>query len=145
MIEHSFMVHITTQLLLIQDNKVLLMKRKNTGYEDGKYGSIGGHLEKNEDFKSSLIREAKEEININLKRQNLEFVCMIHSKGITDNYVNFFFTCNKYSGNINNNEVNKCSELKWFDLDNLPTNIIEIEKRAIENFKNNNYLIEYGW
>lgn len=145
MIEHSFMVHITVQLLLIQNNKVLLMKRKNTNYEDGKYGSIGGHLEKNEDFKSSLIREVKEEVNINLKKEDLEFVCMIHGKGITDNYVNIFFTCNKYSGDINNNEVNKCSELKWFDLDNLPTNIIEIEKSAIENFKNNNYLIEYGW
>lgn len=143
--EHTFMVHVTVQLLLIQDNEILLMKRKNTGYEDGKYGSIGGHLEKDEDFKDSLIRETKEEINIDLKKEDLTFVCMIHGKDLTDNYVSIFFSCDKYSGDIKNNEIDKCSELKWFKLDSLPPNIIQIEKNAIESFQNNNYLIEYGW
>lgn len=145
MVEHNFMVHVTVNLLLIQDGKILLMKRKNTGYEDNKYGSIGGHLEENEDFKTSLIREAKEEINIILEKEDLKFICIIHSKGVTDNYVNIFFTCSKYLGDIRNNETNKCSELKWFRLDSLPSNIIEIEKKAIENFHDMNYLIEYGW
>ncbi len=139
------MVHITVQLLLIQNDQILLMKRKNTGYEDGKYGSIGGHLEKNEDFQSSLLREVKEEININLKKEDLKFICMIHKKGITDNYVNIFFTCSEYSGNIKNNEINKCAELKWFKLNDLPPNIIEIEKKAIQNLHNTKPLIEYGW
>ena len=145
MLEHNFMVFVTVQLLLINDNKILLMKRENTGYEDGKYGSIGGHIEENEDFKEALIREAKEEINIELKKEDLRFICIIHRKGLTDNYVNIFFTCDKYFGKIKNNETHKCSELKWFKLTDLPSNIIEIEKNAIKAMKNGNNLIEYGW
>lgn len=145
MSEHNFMVHITVQLLIIQDNKVLLMKRQNTGYEDGKYGSIGGHLEEEEDFKTTITREAKEEINIELDRDKLEFISIVHRKGITKNYVNIFFSTSSYSGNIENNETNKCSNIKWFELDKLPKNIVEIEKNVIEKYKKGNYLIEYGW
>ena len=65
---------------------------------------------------------------------------------MTKNYVNIFFLCNKFYGEIRNNEPDKCDEIKWFELNKLPPNIIEIERRVIENYKkNNNYLIEYGW
>lgn len=143
---HKFMVYVTVQLLLINQDKLLLMKRKNTGYEDGKYGFIGGHLEEDEDFKTAIIREAKEETNIDIDRENLKFISIVHRKDITKNYVNIFFLCNKFCGEIKNNEPDKCDEIKWFELNKLPSNIIQIERKVIENYKkNNNYLIEYGW
>lgn len=147
MSEHEFMLHLTVEVLLIRENKILLMKRQNTGYEDGKYSVVGGHLEAGEDFKSAIVREAKEEANITLNAEDLKLVSIVHSKGATDNYVNIFFSAHNYSGDIRNNETDKCLELKWFDIDNLPDDIIEIDKRVINNYKDNsnNYLIEFGW
>lgn len=141
----KFMTYVTVQLLLIKDNKVLLMKRQNTGYEDGKYGFVGGHLEEGEDFKTTIIREAKEELNIELERKKLKFSCLVHRSGVTKNYVNIFFVTDCYSGKMENKEVEKCSEIVWRDIHNLPDNIIEIEKRVLENYGSNNFLIEYGW
>ena len=63
---------ISVQLLLENQDKILLMKRKNTGYEDGKYSLPGGHVEANEEIRKALVREAKEEIGINIKREDLK-------------------------------------------------------------------------
>lgn len=45
MSNERFKMHTTVALLLIKNNKVLLMKRCNTGYMDGYYGMVSGHLE----------------------------------------------------------------------------------------------------
>ena len=39
-------------------------------------------------------------------------------------------------------ESDKCSELNWFDIDNLPNDMIEYRKIAIQEYKNNNYYSE---
>ena len=71
---------ISVQLLLEKDNKILLMKRKNTGYEDGKYCLPGGHVEAHEEIRKALIREAKEEIGIDINMQDIEFYKVMNRK-----------------------------------------------------------------
>ena len=48
-----------SHLYLVQDNTVLLMRRCNTGYQDGRYGLVAGHVEPGEDFIDAIIRENK--------------------------------------------------------------------------------------
>jgi hypothetical protein len=50
--------------------------------------------------------------------------------------VNFFVICEKYSGEICNAEPHKCGGLKFFRESDLPPNIVEAVKTAIENIKN---------
>lgn len=47
-------------LLLIQDDKVLLSRRFQTGYEDGNYGLPAGHGEYGETMREGTAREALE-------------------------------------------------------------------------------------
>ncbi|MEI8092239.1 MAG: NUDIX domain-containing protein [bacterium] len=61
-------------LVLRQDDKILLLQRANTGYGDGSYGMISGHVEKGENFTDALIREALEEAGITLQREHLRVV-----------------------------------------------------------------------
>ena len=136
--------HITVALLLIKDGKVLLMKRCNTGYMDGMYGFISGHLEKGESLSSAIIRESTEEVGIVLKEEDLKFVCAIR-RGDNSNYFNYFFTTDKFEGDPSIKEPNKCDELIWCNIKDLPENIIVAEKRAIENYQKNIYLDEYNF
>ena len=138
-------------LLLTRKNnnqeEILFQKRKNTGYCDGFYDlSASGHVDENESMKHAMCREAKEELGIDINVEDLEFVCMIHkisNDGVI--YYNGYFKANKWNGEPIINEPEKNEELKWIDINNLPTNIVDDRVIAIENYKNNIKYSEYGW
>ena len=48
-------------------------------------------------------------------------------------------------GEVKNMEPNKCSDLSWFDLDNLPNNMIPYIRKVIENIQNEIFYDEFGW
>lgn len=71
-------------LVLMQDNKVLLLQRANTGYHDGDYSVIAGHVEQGETFTDTVMREAKEEAGILLHRDSVSVAHIQHRKSDTD-------------------------------------------------------------
>ena len=131
-------------LFLFKANQTLLLLRANTGYEDGKYSVVAGHLDKNESVRSAIAREAYEEAGIKINIEDLKMVHVMHRKSQQDR-ISFFFTCNKYQGNPFNKETDKCAELKWFDLDNLPHNMVEYVKKALEYYHKNVIHSDYGF
>ena len=115
--------------------EVLLQKRCNTGYMDGKYDmACSGHLEEGETLAKAVVREAKEEIDIKINPQHLELVSIIHPH--KENYINIFFTTQKYQGTPKIMEKDKCDDLRWFEIDNLPDNTIERIKNVLKNMQN---------
>lgn len=112
--------------------EILLQERYNTGYMDGKYdAACSGHLEKGESVSMALVREAKEEIGIDIDEKDLKFVELIHS--YKEDYINVFFTTKKYSGTPKIMEPDKCDDLRWFDIENLPENIFTRIKNVLIN------------
>jgi len=144
MSKERFKLIVDVHLLLINNGKIVLLKRANTGYEDGKYGLIAGHADGNETAMEAMIREAREEAGIEINPGDLEFRLVMHRK--TDReQVGFFFTAREYRGEPRNAEPEKCSELDWFDLDNLPENIIPYIKKSIELLNSGVNYYEFGW
>lgn len=137
-------VHLTIHVLLIKENKILMMRRCNTGYMDGKYGFVSGHVEKGESLKQAMIREAYEEVGIKIKEEDLDYLCMIR-RGDNDNYINFFLKADKFEGTPTIMEEDKCDDLIWADIDKIPENTITAEKRAIHNYLNGIKFDEYGF
>lgn len=138
------------QLILIKDTEngeeVLFQKRQNTGYADGFYDlSACGHVEENESMKMALCREAKEELDITINPDDLEFVCMIHKNTDGYTYYNGYFKALKWSGDIKINEPEKNAELKWININELPDNVVDDRKEAIYNYKNKIKYSEFGW
>lgn len=135
----------SSYLLLIQDNKILLQRRFQTGFEDGNYGVPAGHLDGGETARAGGARETREEIGINIKPEDITVVHVMHRKASNDERIDFFMTARKYTGEIANNEPHKCDDLQFFPLDNLPENIVDYVKVAIENYCNGISYSEYGW
>lgn len=128
-------------VILIQEDKVLVERRAHTGWEDGKYGLIVGHLEKGETLKEAMIREAKEELGIQLQEEQLEFVTCMHFS--QEEYLNIYFTTTHYEGIPGIKEPHKCDEIKWLPINSLPTNLLEQDKQAIESFLKQIHYQEY--
>ena len=126
-----FRVRMAVCLFLREGNKVLLQKRDGTDFFKDWYGFPGGHVEANETLKDGMIREAKEEIAVDIKPEDLDLVltgCNFH-----DDYISFVFACKKYEGNIKINEPNKCTDLRFFDMNDLPKNTIPYIRKWIES------------
>ena len=132
-------------LVLLQENKILLLKRFNTGYEDNKYSFIAGHVDEGETFTQAIIREAYEEAGIKLIENDLKILHVMHRKSQDSERVDVFFTANKWDGSLDNKEPHKCSELNWFDVDNLPEDIIPYIQEVIKSIKNKTFYSEFGW
>ena len=132
-------------LFLIKDNKILLQRRFQTGFEDGNYGVPAGHLDGGETARQGGAREIREEIGIEIKPEDMTVVHVMHRKAANDERIDFFMTASKYAGEITNMEPNKCDDLQFFPLDNLPENIVEYVKVAIENYRQEISYSEYGW
>lgn len=134
-------------LILEKDNKFLLSRRFNTGYEDGNYSFVAGHLNGDETLMQAMIREAKEEIGIDIKPENLEVVHVMHRKTPNENEerIDFFIAAKKWNGKPKNMEPHKCDDLNWFVLNNLPSNVIPYIRQAIGCVFKNIFYSEYGW
>jgi len=137
----------TVYLILVKDNKILLSRRFNTGFADGKYSFPAGHLDNDEEtFKQAIIREAKEEIGVEIV--DLELVHVMHRKQLeptNERRINLFFIASKWRGEPKIMEPNKCDDLSWFEIDKLPNNVIPYIKQAIDCLKNKITYSEYGW
>lgn len=140
-----FSVPVSVHLMLINDNKILLMRRKDTGFADGFYSMPAGKLEPKESVENAIIREVEEEININIKNETLKTIQVMNRNGSDRERIDYFFTVDRWSGEIKNNEPNKCDDLKWFDINNLPENTIPYIKEAINNYNKKIKFSLFGW
>ncbi len=137
--------HSASYLILERDGEVLLLKRKNTGFRDGKYSLVAGHVDKGENFRTAMVREAREEVGIEVEEEDLETVTVMHRNSGSRVYVDVFFRVKKWQGEIENREPEKCADLSWFNRGDLPDNTVDYVREAIENLEEGLNYREFGW
>ena len=124
--------HVASFVLFMKDDEVLLQLRKNIRF-DGQYGVPSGHLDEGESVTDCAIREIKEEVGIDLKKEDLEFANVSHCNEYNKDYIQFFFVCKNWEGEFENTEPDKCSEMKFFPINNLPDNMVSFVRSGIES------------
>lgn len=131
--------------LLIKDEKILLLRRVNTGFEDGNYGLVSGHADGEETMREAMKREALEEAGVAIKNEDMQLVLTMHRRCEDGERIDFFFVIKDWVGDIKNMELNKCDDLSWFALNNLPPNTIAYIRVAIECYLKSERYCEFGW
>lgn len=142
--QEKFKLIASVYMLFVKDDKILLLRRCNTGYEDGNYGLVAGHLDAHESLTSAAIREAKEESGVVIEPEDLEVKTTMHRRQ-EDERVDFFFEVKKWTGDPINTEPEKCDDLSWFPMNDLPSNIIPYIRQAIECYRKGIVYSEFGW
>ena len=134
-----------TYLMLKKDDKILLMKRQNTGFKDGYWSLMAGHIDEGERAREAMVREAMEELGIEINPSDLKPYNIIHRNSRDNIYVDIFFHLKDWSGEIENMEPEKCEKLEWFSKDDLPEKTIGYVRKAIQEGGEKLDYMEYGW
>ncbi len=148
MVEHYKSFSAVFPIILKLENhkkQVLLSKRANTGYMDGMWDFAGsGHVDENETATQAVIRESKEEIGIIVKPDDVKFAHLSHRVGRNGNrtYYDIYFIVENFCGEPSIAEPEKCSDLKWFSIECLPSDIIKIRKNVLKLYLNSEYYSE---
>ncbi len=141
---------VTVHLFFFRGNQILLLRRYNTGFEDGNYSVPAGHLDGGETVRMAAVREALEEVGVQIEGQNIAFASVMHRKSDdtlsgTSERVDFFVRIEAWDGEPFNAEPGKCDEVRWCDIHALPSNTIPYIKRAVQIYLKNIPFEEFGW
>lgn len=141
----KFRAYVAAYLVLEKGGQTLLLRRFNTGYQDGNYSLVAGHLDGQETAEQCIIREAEEEAGIELRPDDLDVVHVMHRLSPDREYFDIYVRAKVCGGEITNKEPNKCDDLRWFPSEDLPLNILPEVKCALENINQSVHYSEIGW
>jgi 8-oxo-dGTP diphosphatase len=144
-VTHRFTVPVAVHLILVRGNDILMLRRFNTGYEDGRYSVIAGHLDGGEDVIDAMCREAHVEAGITLDPRATRVAGVMHRRSHNGERIDFFLEATHWRGAIRNMEPEKCDELRWVAIDCLPVNTIPYVAAAIAAWRRGEWFTAFGW
>jgi len=129
--EHQ--IYTSANILVIKEGKVLLSRRQNKSWGNGLLCLPGGHIKKSESPRQGALREAKEELGLQINPDDLDFYCVAARNTSGKEYVAYEFIYDLPKGQEPQNaEPYECSEIIWTDPSALPDDIIDDFKIIIE-------------
>ncbi len=127
-------------MLIMDGDRVLIQKRKGSKLYPGYYALPAGHIEEGENQYEALVREAKEELGITIEIDKIinSYVVLRRNYFKIDGkqlepYIDYYFEINEYTGTPKILEKDKCDELIWTDINNLPEPFINYEGDFLED------------
>lgn len=119
-------------ITIINDGKILLVKRKNTGFMDGYYATPGGHVDPHESITAAAVRELKEETDLETTESDLKLFRILQDENEgSRNYITFRFITTKWSGTPKIGEPDKSADVGFFDIKK-PPKLSPYVKRDLE-------------
>lgn len=125
-------------VIVNEKGEILLQSRADRD----KWGLPGGCQNVAERFEDTIIREVKEETNLDVLEEDLKLITVVSGPSRRNSYPNgdvvfnntVFYLIDKFSGNLKWDYESK--EMRWFDLENLPVNqndpdLIQIYKKLV--------------
>lgn len=144
-LRQRFKLSVSVFCVLKRKNEVLLILRSNTGYLDGMYSLPAGAIEGTERLTTAAVRETSEEVGVSINETDLHQAHLMHCKVDDNEWINVFFTAQKWSGTPKVKEPHKHGAVEWFAMNNLPDNTIPYIRLALEEIEKGSHFSEYGW
>jgi 8-oxo-dGTP diphosphatase len=135
---------VAVHIFFLAHGRVLLLRRYNTGWQDGNYSVVAGHVEAGESVTQAALREVREEAGLMLTADQLRFVGVMHRNSDSER-IDFFFVAQEWEGEPANAEPERCDDMGWYPLDALPANTVPYIRRGLANYRRGAVYDEFGW
>lgn len=121
-------------LLLECDGKWFVGRRQNTGYCDGCLNMPAGHIDPNETPREAAVREAKEEVGIDISHNDIEFVHVQYNRNKDGRHdrTHYYFKIESCDLEPVNTEPHKCSEIMWIPAYSQLDEFVPFMREALE-------------
>ena len=140
-IKHKFvLLQDGAAAIIVNDKRQILLQSRA---DNDRWGLPGGCQELGERFEDTVIREVKEETNLDVSEENLELIAIVSGNSRRNEYPNgdvvinntALYCVKNYSGELKWDSESK--DMRFFDLYNLPVNqndpdLIEIYKKVLK-------------
>lgn len=93
---------------------------------------------------AAAVRETREEVGLELRADDVRVVGVMHRRS-TDERIDWFVACSHWPGEPLNAEPDRCDELRWADLADLPANVIPYVRRALANYRAGRWFDSFGF
>ena len=128
-------------LLLLREGpagtEVLLHLRQGTGYRDGHWAVLAGHVEAGESVLEAAVREAAEEAGVEVALDDLEPLCTVHRTlrggGPIDQRADFFLATRRWAGEPRVAEPAKAAAMGFYPLSALPETCVPHERLVLDS------------
>jgi 8-oxo-dGTP diphosphatase len=124
---------LVSRLILEHQGRVLLLAQ--TARNGGKHALPGGKVDAGETPIVALIREAKEEADIDISPETLHLVHVLHRQRNEETLVVMYYKTNRWQGGLISKEPKKFKKAVWFPILELPKNISKITKSVLEQYR----------
>lgn len=112
-------------------DEVLVQLRQGTGYRDGHWAVLAGHVDPGESAHEAAVREAHEEAGLTIDPADLHPLTTVHrferSGPAVEQRADFFFEVTRWHGEPTLREADKAVELCWRPIADLPEPFIPHE------------------
>lgn len=116
-------------------DEVLLQLRRGTGYMDGWWATLAGHVDPGESVHEAAAREAAEEAGVVVAPDALRPLTALHrfERGgpAVEQRLDAFFEVTSWSGDPVRREPEKTAAMDWFPLDALPDPVVPHERLVL--------------
>lgn len=113
-----------------EHGRILLVRRKNTGHADGRYGMPGGRVELRESLLEAVQREVLEEIGCVVRPEDCELYAVCHAMDGEVERIDAQFLIHRWEGEPRICEPDKADDIGWFAPDALPS-LGEVTQKAL--------------
>ncbi|MGW3232483.1 NUDIX hydrolase [Kitasatospora sp. NPDC001095] len=133
-------------LILERNGLVLLAERAHTGYSDGQLNLPSGKVDQGEDVISAAIREAREEVGVEVHREAVRIVHVMHYRNPEgETRVGWFLAASEWVGRPYNAEPHKCAGIGWYPINDLPENAQPYNAAGIARYLKGEPFSVVGW
>jgi ADP-ribose pyrophosphatase YjhB (NUDIX family) len=122
---------VDVHLLLRRGRLVLLGRRENTGYGDGAYEPPSSRLDERETIVEAAIRVAAAQTGIALHPSHVSLAHVMHDVSGAGR-IAFFLAADGWEGEPAGPTASY-SDFAWFDIDDLPANMIDRARVALRS------------
>ena len=141
--EKSKMRGIGIGIMILNDKGEVLLILRNSEPKladsimrlEGTWTLPAGVVHSNETLYNAAKRKAKQEVNLQIA--GIKVISVADDINTYAHFLTIGVIADSYNGEINLGDTKEHVDYKFFDLDNLPSNLCEPSKKIIKNYRNN--------